>query len=117
MKPNSSTSQLTSKVALGCELSKQIGNTYTASVYMNLACLVSSLGEKLVGQNVVLFSYGSGALATMLDVVPCSSSDSRFSLAIMQKNLNVAERLKERVEKRPEDMTNALVSSNLLLKL
>ena len=34
------------KVAPSCELSKNIGNTYTASVYMNLANIVASQGIK-----------------------------------------------------------------------
>ena len=99
------------KVALGCEASKQIGNTYTAAVYMNLACLVSALGAELDGKSVVLFSYGSGALASMLSVVPsasCSGNDGRFSLARMQECLNVASRLSARERLTPDDLTAAL---------
>lgn len=59
-----------SKVATGCEISRQIGNTYTASVYMNLAHLVSSYGPLLLGKKIVLFSYGSGALASMFSILP-----------------------------------------------
>lgn len=48
--------------------SKDIGNTYTASVFMGLSSLVDrvgSRGELTVGKKIVMFSYGSGALATM----------------------------------------------------
>jgi hydroxymethylglutaryl-CoA synthase len=48
--------------------STQIGNTYTASVFFGLASLVDRLGgtDKLVeGTTIGMFSYGSGALATM----------------------------------------------------
>jgi len=48
--------------------SKLIGNTYTASVFVGLASLVDLAGrrgELSVGKNIGLFSYGSGALATM----------------------------------------------------
>jgi hydroxymethylglutaryl-CoA synthase len=41
-----------------------VGNTYTASVFLGLASLVDRAGLK-PGQSIVLFSYGSGALATM----------------------------------------------------
>ena len=49
-------------------LSKDIGNTYTASVFMGLSSLVDrvgSRGELVDGKKIVMFSYGSGALATM----------------------------------------------------
>jgi hydroxymethylglutaryl-CoA synthase len=51
--------------------STQIGNTYTASVFFGLASLIDRLGgggdtDKLVeGTTIGMFSYGSGALATM----------------------------------------------------
>jgi len=48
--------------------SKLVGNTYTASVFLGLASLIdraTSRGEMTPGKSVVLFSYGSGALATM----------------------------------------------------
>lgn len=41
-----------------------VGNTYTASVFLGLASLVDRV-ELASGQSIVLFSYGSGALATM----------------------------------------------------
>ena len=46
----------------------KIGNTYTASVFLGLASLIDiagSSGELSPGKTVALFSYGSGALATM----------------------------------------------------
>jgi hydroxymethylglutaryl-CoA synthase len=48
--------------------SKMTGNTYTASVFFGLASLVDRAGrngELTPGKTVGLFSYGSGALATM----------------------------------------------------
>ena len=48
--------------------SKLIGNTYTASVFLGLASLIDkagSSGELSPGKLIGLFSYGSGALATM----------------------------------------------------
>lgn len=49
-----------SKVEPGCRLSKQIGNTYTASVFANIVCLVCARGAALEGETALVFSYGSG---------------------------------------------------------
>ena len=48
--------------------SQKIGNTYTASVFMGLASLIDRAGGRgdlCPGKTVTVFSYGSGALATM----------------------------------------------------
>jgi hydroxymethylglutaryl-CoA synthase len=48
-----------------------VGNTYTASVFLGLASLVDragSRGDLTAGKSIVLFSYGSGALATMYNL-------------------------------------------------
>ena len=48
--------------------SKKIGNTYTASVFMGLASLIDNVGgrgELTPGKSMVVFSYGSGAIASM----------------------------------------------------
>lgn len=44
----------------GCRLSKQIGNTYTASVFANIVSLVDAHGASLEGRTALIFSYGSG---------------------------------------------------------
>ena len=101
-----------SKVSPGCEASKLIGNTYTASVYLNLCWLVSEHGAKLAGKNVVLFSYGSGAMATMMSLQPNAkiTHDGKFSLAAMATNLNLATRLAERSKREPTDLDAAMTS-------
>jgi hydroxymethylglutaryl-CoA synthase len=48
--------------------SREVGNTYTASVFLGLSSLVDRVGrrgELIPGKKIVVFSYGSGALATM----------------------------------------------------
>jgi hydroxymethylglutaryl-CoA synthase len=99
-----------SKVAPSCHLSKQVGNTYTAAVYLNLANLVFLHGESLIGKTVSLFSYGSGAMASMLQVIPRhSTSSNEFSLQKIQEVLNVSERLAVRGEKfSPDEFEAAL---------
>lgn len=48
--------------------SKLVGNTYAASVFLGLASLIDRAGGRgdlTPGKSIALFSYGSGALATM----------------------------------------------------
>jgi hydroxymethylglutaryl-CoA synthase len=45
--------------------SQLIGNTYTASVFFGLASLVDRVVSLTHGTTIALFSYGSGALATL----------------------------------------------------
>lgn len=97
------------KVAPGCTISQLVGNTYTASVYLNLANLVSHYGDSLVNKSVVLFSYGSGALASMFQLNPRKAEGvTKFSLSLMQQQLNIASRLSDREELQPAALTEAL---------
>ena len=107
---NLSQTMFNTKVAPSCELSKQIGNTYTASVYMNLADLISRQGDLLQGKTIVLFSYGSGALASMFEISVASRPlcAQQFSLSKMQKALSISTRLASRTCRTPEDLTEAL---------
>lgn len=41
---------------------KEIGNTYTASLYIGLISLLETKSENIAGQKVGLFSYGSGSV-------------------------------------------------------
>jgi hydroxymethylglutaryl-CoA synthase len=90
-----SQSNFSSKVLPTCVVSKQIGNTYTASVYMNLANLLSSYGPSLLDKTITLFSYGSGALASMFEIIP-RATGSRFTLEKIQRSLAVDQRLSAR---------------------
>lgn len=99
------------KVALATEVSRQTGNTYTASVWMNMANLVSELGASLADKRVVLFSYGSGALASMMTVQPSNDvANDRFSLARIQSVLRLSERLANREKLTPADLDVALTA-------
>ena len=91
----------TEKVDPSCELSKQIGNTYTACLYMNLANLLSSEGSRLNGKQVTLFSYGSGAIASMFEIRPTNVCDPRFSLDHMREALDIENRLARRQRQTP----------------
>jgi hydroxymethylglutaryl-CoA synthase len=50
-------------VAPGLEAVSQIGNTYTASLYICLAATLEAEGRQLAGRRLGLFSYGSGCCA------------------------------------------------------
>ena len=50
-------------VAPGLAGVSQIGNTYTASLYVCLASILESEGRTLAGRRIGLFSYGSGCCA------------------------------------------------------
>ena len=114
------------KVATGCILSKQIGNTYTAAVYMNLAYLVSAKGERLIGKKIALFSYGSGAMASLFEITPriptsttttstttsttnnTNNSNKYFTLQYIQQSLDISNRLIDRQKLTPIDLTSTL---------
>jgi len=76
-------------------LPRQIGNSYTASLYAGLASVIDAQGQNLDGKRVGMFSYGSGSIATMFALEGHSDS-SVFSLERMQKTLRLQERLSAR---------------------
>jgi hydroxymethylglutaryl-CoA synthase len=100
--------------------SKIVGNTYTASVFFGLASLLDkagSRGELTCGKTAVVFSYGSGALATMYRLhirdpthSPNVSTDQGrvFTIEEMVKNLNLTHRLDSREEVHPQELDLAL---------
>lgn len=56
-------------IADGCYLSKLIGNIYTGSLYLTLASLAYCKSpEELFQKKVLMFSYGSGYMASMFSL-------------------------------------------------
>jgi hydroxymethylglutaryl-CoA synthase len=51
------------EVQSSLELPGQIGNIYTGSLYLALASMLNAEADKLEGQRVAFFSYGSGCTA------------------------------------------------------
>ncbi|KAJ3189478.1 hypothetical protein HDU85_003109 [Gaertneriomyces sp. JEL0708] len=87
------------KVAPSLLLAKNLGNSYTASVYCGLASLLSSIApETLLNKRIVLFSYGSGLAASMF------SMTVRSDISTISRHLNLAQRLETRTEISPEEM-------------
>ena len=59
------------QVAPSLMLPSRIGNTYTGSLYLGLAGMLSAHAEELAGKRVGLFSYGSGCASEFFSgVVP-----------------------------------------------
>jgi hydroxymethylglutaryl-CoA synthase len=62
-------------VAPGLDAVAQIGNTYTASLYVCLAASLEEEGRRLAGRRIGLFSYGSGCCAEFFTgVVPAGAA-------------------------------------------
>lgn len=81
------------KVHPGTLLTKQIGSTYTASTYVNLYSLFLHQHDGLADKTVCVYSYGSGATATM------------YRLRVMRPpaiDRAVTERLDRRIRLDPE---------------
>lgn len=85
--------------------SRQVGNCYTAAVYMNLLSLVCGLGKGLEGKRLLLFSYGSGAVATAFvasarapagDAQLAAPPSEPFTLARIAATVKLAPRLEAR---------------------
>jgi len=58
-------------------VSRLVGNTYTASLYLCLAWLLEREGRRLEGRRLGLFSYGSGCCAEFFTARPVPGSAAR----------------------------------------
>jgi len=78
------------EVARSLDLPSQIGNIYTGSLYLAFASLMNAEADKLEGQRVTFFSYGSGCVAEFFagTIVP--------GAAAMTKQLDIAAPLANR---------------------
>lgn len=95
------------KVQPSCSVSQQVGNCYTASVYVNLATLVHAVGGDLAGKRLLLFSYGSGSIASIF-TIHARQTDSKFSLEKMAQVLDFDAKLAQRTELTPEEYTTTM---------
>lgn len=62
------------KAKLASMLSREVGNIYTGSLYLNLISFLINSPNIITPKNVLMFSYGSGSTASMftLNVGECS---------------------------------------------
>ncbi|KAI8546403.1 hypothetical protein RHMOL_Rhmol07G0114500 [Rhododendron molle] len=86
---------------------KQVGNMYTASLYAAFVSLIHNKHSSLVGQRVVMFSYGSGLTATMFSF-KIREGQHPFSLSNIATVMNVGGKLKSRHEFPPEKFVETM---------
>ncbi|GMI01618.1 hypothetical protein TrVE_jg9820 [Triparma verrucosa] len=95
------------KMGKGLEVSRRIGNTYAASVFMGLCGVVE--GEDLkADKELAVFSYGSGSIATMYNLVVRETDGDRFTLVKCRERMKLKERLGTRVKVGAEELDLAL---------
>lgn len=93
------------------DVSIAVGNTYAASVFLGLASLVANAGRReefIPGKTVVVFSYGSGSLATMYRLHIRQPDQTRFTIKNMVHKLNLQARLKSREEVDPSELDRVM---------
>jgi len=96
-----------SKVEPHAELTKEIGNVYSASIFLSLFDL-ARLGTELSGKRILCYSYGSGLCSSLYVLRGGNSEQSRKLLARLGKQCQFRARLKERLKKCPAEFTQVL---------
>lgn len=82
---------------------RNLGNSYTGSLYFGLLSFIANSDKKAKKDDrLVMFSYGSGLAATMF------SATVQGSLEEQRTTCNLIERLEDRVKATPEQFTEAL---------
>ena len=97
-----------SKCAPTSTVSAAVGNCYTAAVYLNLLSLVCAERDRLAGERILLFSYGSGAVATAFEIRARAPSAGDFTLGRIAAAADVGARLDARAPRSVEQMGAAL---------
>ncbi|CAL9136853.1 unnamed protein product [Musa textilis] len=95
------------KVQPSTLLPKQIGNMYTASIYAAFASVIHNKYSTLMGQRIVMFSYGSGLSSTMFSF-KLQDGQHPFNISNIASVLNVSEKLEKRHVISPENFVETL---------
>ncbi|RYR06789.1 hypothetical protein Ahy_B05g074107 isoform A [Arachis hypogaea] len=95
------------KVQPSTLIPKEVGNMYTASLYAAFASLLHNENSSLIGKRVVMFSYGSGLTATMFSF-KIQEGQGPFTLSNIVTLMDVAGKLKQRVEFPPEKFVETM---------
>lgn len=90
------------KVVPGTVLPKNVGNTYTGSLYNGLVSLISEVGDGLIGKRVFLFSYGSGLASTLF------SFTVKSSIRPIVTRIDLKNKLAQRTEVPPDQFVQTL---------
>ena len=83
----------TTQVEPGLGFARQVGNTYTASLYLCLAWLLEREGATLEERELALFSYGSGCCAEFFSAQPVPGSAARAARIGAQAQLQARREL------------------------
>ena len=89
------------------EFCQRIGNSYTASSFVNLLCLVSNQQSQLIDQRVGVFSYGSGAVGTLY-TLQGARGHGNFTLDNIASTANLRARLDGRQRVPVEEFVDAM---------
>jgi len=89
-------------------INKQIGNTYTASIFFSLLSLINEKKEKLVNCNIGMFGFGSGICSAMFVLHCVNSEQCKKQINNIVQKCNIKERLSQRIKKTPEHFHEAL---------
>ena len=87
---------------------KNIGNTYTCSLWFSLVSLISSVDD-IINKDILAFSYGSGVTSTIFNMKIIDSVKK------IKDKLNLHNRLKNRKEISPEIFLTYLLKREYIL--
>jgi len=99
-----------SKTKPGLKIATNVGNMYTPSLYGGLVSyMISEPIEKLAGQHVALFSYGSGMASSFFSLRISSNYDKSSALFKFSEVIaDVQDRLDSRQKVAPEEFVKTL---------
>jgi hydroxymethylglutaryl-CoA synthase len=86
------------KVDPSCRINQHVGNCYTGSVFSSLLSVVTDQGAGLEGKRVMMYSYGSGSLASIYSFTGRATTTGEFSLARIQTTVDMFTRLDARTK-------------------
>ena len=98
---DSSNAAFKQKVCPSLKLARQLGNSYTGSIYASLNSLLASRPRP--GQRALMFSYGSGLAASMFSFRVNGPVDN-----VTSADYDLDARLGARDQRSPEEFTEAL---------
>lgn len=90
-------------------LSKNLGNTYVCSLYMNLVALLVNKDLNLLGKKVLMFSYGSGCAASLFSIKVVGDVSE-----IQQRNKDVMDCLISRIKIEPLKFEEMMIKKEKL---
>ena len=95
------------KIYPGTLCARNVGNMYTASVYSSLASIITEFpADKLLGQRIGVFSYGSGLAASFFSIKVAGD------VAPMADAMKIEESLQSRIGVSPEQYEQVIALIN-----